>query len=104
MIFRTSKALSFILVVLFCWVIYPYKWARALTFRLRKEKAIREADLMCHETGKAAYVVQDGVRFYVNNRQQFRDWNKQARKGRRRFLDIDYRHAVIYKSTPNNGK
>jgi len=98
---RVIHALSLIAVVLFCWVIYPYKWIRKALFRVRKRNAVREADQLCRETGKAAYVVQAGTQFYVGNRAQFREWNNKARKGKRRFLDIDYRHALIYKATPH---
>ena len=98
---RVIHALSLIAVVLFCWVIYPYKWICKALFSVRKRNAVREADQLCRETGKAAYVVQAGTQFYVGNRAQFREWNSKARKGKRRFLDIDYRHALIYKATPH---
>lgn len=101
---KLIHALSLIAVVLFCWVIYPYKWIRKALFRVRKRNAVREADQLCRETGKAAYVVQAGTQFYVGSRAQFREWNTKARKGKRRFLDIDYRHALIYKATPHTSQ
>lgn len=96
----TNKVLSVLIVVLFCWVIFPIKWVRSIVFKARKSAAIKEADELCRQTHKAAYVVQMGTRFAVGNRAEFRDWNKKAQRGRKRYLDIDYRHAVVYKATP----
>ncbi len=94
-----NRTLSVLCVVLFCWLIYPAKWIRTAVFRVRRNNAILQADRLYAQTGKAAYVVQNGTRFLVGNRATLRNWNKQVRKGKQPCLDIDYRHAIIYKTT-----
>lgn len=94
-----NRILAVLCVVLFCWLIYPAKWIRAAVFRVRRNNAILQADRLHQQTGKAAYVVQNGTRLIVGNRATLRNWNKHVRKAKQPCLDIDYRHAIIYKTT-----
>ena len=100
----TSRDLDLILaqlcVILFAWIIYPYKWIKKLIFRIKKENAIKEADALSKELNKAVYVVQDHEKFYVGTRTQFREGNKDAKRCLPDWLRYDYRHAVIYKAMP----
>jgi hypothetical protein len=97
---RTLHILSIILTILFCWIIYPFKWIKLLNFKLRKANAIRQAEQLTAETNKQVYVVQYRMRFKVGLRSEFRKHNSQIRrdldKEMKGFLDYDYRNGIIY--------
>ncbi len=88
---------SFILLVLFCWIIYPYKWIKQAVFNHRKEKAIQKAKELNILWGRTFYVVQNGMSFFVGDRAYFRrkkiKWNKRLRN---LGVETDYRKAIIF--------
>lgn len=93
-------------LILFCWVIYPYKWISKGVAWLRDRKAMYDADVMCKRLNKAVYVCRDGHKIYVDVRNRLRITNTANRKKLEKmhsgFLDWDYRHAVIYKADPKD--
>lgn len=88
---------SLIFLILFFWIIYPYKWIKQYVFKHKKEKAIQKAkDLNAH-WNRTFYVVQNGMDFFVGDRSHFRQkkikWNKRLRKLR---VETDYKKAIVY--------
>lgn len=71
------KLISSAIVVLFFWMIYPYKWIRYAKFLIDKRNAIIKADVMAADTKKAVYVVQYGRKFHVGLRSNFRSKNSK---------------------------
>lgn len=91
--------------ILFCWVIYPYKWLKRLILKIRIYQAKREADYQCAQTNKAVYVIQDGMKVSVSNRKTARaintSVNKKLAKKKAAYLDWDYRYGIIYVAYPS---
>lgn len=92
------RLLSWIVTILFCWVIFPYKWIKRALFEAKKANAIREADLLSIETNKQAYVVQYKTDFIVGLRDDFRRKDSKIRRKIDGFLNWDYRNAIIHKT------
>ena len=92
------KVLSYSIVILFCWIIFPYKWVMKFIFESNKAKAIRRCDDLSLKYNKQAYVVQNGREFYVGLRSEFRQTNSKVRRKLAKYLKFDYRNAIIYKS------
>lgn len=94
--------------ILFCWVIYPYKWMKLLFLKIRIYQAKCEADFQCRQLNKAVYVLQDNDEIIVSTRDKVRpihtSMNKKLAKQGKSFLDWDYRHAIIYTAYPNQCK
>lgn len=92
-------------LILFWWVIYPYKWINAGIAKLRNLHALTQAKELCHDINKAVYVCRDGHKIYVNTRENLRRANTKNRKklsdSHRGYLDWDYRYALVYKVDPN---
>jgi hypothetical protein len=88
---------SLVLLVLFCWIVYPYKWIKKSVFNHRKGKAIRKAKYLNMRWGRTFYVVQNGMNFFVGDRTYFRrkkiKWNKRLRN---LGVETDYRKAIIF--------
>lgn len=88
---------SIVLLILFCWIVYPYKWIKRSVFDHRKEKAIRKAKDLNKYWDRTFYVVQNGMNFFVGDRAYFRQkkikWNKRLR---RLGVETDYRKAIIF--------
>ncbi len=94
---RLMLALSYIVLALFCWIIYPIKWCRHLRFIEDREAAISKAEIMHARDGKKYHVVQNGKKFYVGNRLTLRALNSLGKKELSSSgLDFDYRNAIIY--------
>ena len=62
------KVISYICVILFCWIVYPYKWIDKALFNYRKAKAIAKAN----KSGKKEYVVQVGKSFLTGTKEDFK--------------------------------
>lgn len=96
---------SIILLVLFFWIIYPYKWIKKLSFEVRKANTIRQAEQLSVNENKQVYVVQYRMRFKVGLRSDFRKANSKVRreleKEMKGFLDYDYRNGIIYRTKGN---
>ena len=92
------KVISWFFIVLFFWIIYPYKWANLAIFNIRKANAIRKAETMTAETGKQVYVVQYKTTFITGLRSDFRRRDSKIRRKIDGFLDWDYRNAIIHKT------
>lgn len=96
------QALSIVLLVLFCWIIYPVKWTKKIMFELRKTNAIRKANHLCAETNKQVYVVQNGMKFEVGFRHEFRKKTNSIQselvRNKKGYLRYSYKNAIIYKS------
>lgn len=94
------KLLSTIIVILFCWLIFPYKWIRHFQFVNRKSKAIRQANKLQKTTDKKVMVIQIGSIFKVGVNTELKRYDKLARK----ILKVkrcdsfiwNYKNAVIY--------
>lgn len=95
-----SRLIAQIIVILFCWIIYPYKWIRHFIFISRKNKAIKEADKLQKNSGEKIMVCQIGSIFKVGTKTDLKRMDKLARK----ILKIkradkwiwDYRKSLIY--------
>ncbi len=89
--------MSYALLILFCWIVYPCKWIKKAVFRRRKRKAIEKAINRYNETGRHYHVVQNGLNFFVGDRAYFRQkkikWNKRLK---RLGAISDYRIAIIF--------
>lgn len=92
------KALSYLFVIIFAPIIFPYKWIRQFQFAAEKAKAIKQCNELSLKWNKQAYVVQNGREFYVGLRSEFRQTNSKIRKQLAGYLDFDYRNAIIYKA------
>jgi len=91
------RYMSMICLILFFWIIYPYKWIKQAIFNHRKEKAIQEAKDLSFEKGHKFFVVQNGMKFLVGDKKYFRKMNtkyKKRIKGTQLFFD--YREAIIF--------
>lgn len=94
---RKISYLSFICLVLFCWIIYPYKWIKKAVFYHRKGKAINKAKDLSYNKGHKFFVVQNGMKFIVGDRNYFRGMNtKYKKKIKGSQLSFDYRDAIIF--------
>ena len=91
---------TIVTLILFCWVIYPYKWIRKLIYHIRKAHYCRRAaDLSTRSAGKVVFVIQHLDKFYYGTRKSLRNNDKNITK---RFfegkpLECDYRNAIIAK-------
>ncbi len=92
------KVVSYIILVLFCWVIYPYKWIRWIAFYVRRYLAIRTADEMHNLTGRRYFVIQNGRKFIVRDKRSARKKDVKIKKKIPSYLDWDYRNAIIYRT------
>jgi hypothetical protein len=96
------KLLSTFIVVLFCWVIFPYKWIKHAIFINRKNKAIKQADKRQKTEGKKVLVVQIGDKFIVGIRDELKRIDKKAYKllhlNRDEQFIWDYRNSIIYEA------
>lgn len=96
------KLTANIIVILFCWVIYPYKWAKHIAFIMRKRKAIKQADERQKTSNDTVYVVQILDTFHIGIKSEMKKLDKKARKilGLKRVDNFiwDYRRSVIYKA------
>lgn len=90
------KILSIIVTILFAWIIFPYKWIRNYAFRLRKDNAISECIVKASENGCRYYVVQNGKKFHVGTRAEFRRWNTKNNRKVKKMFDFDYRNSIVY--------
>ena len=90
---------STLFVVLFCWVIYPYKWIRLLVHNIRKANACREACHVSTQCGDVVFVIQHFDKFYCGTRKQLRmnDMNITKKVLNDKPLQCDYRNAIIAK-------
>lgn len=96
------KTLSYLILILFCWIIYPYKWGVKLSFLRSKHKAVIKAEKMYSALNKTVYVVQWGKTFYVGVRSQCRKLDRAAAKHlgltHQEHKLWDYRNCVVYKT------
>jgi len=92
------KVLTWVFMILFCWIIFPYKWIKRGLFETRKAYAIRDAELLSKKTNKQVYVVQYKTNFIVGLRNEFRQKDSKIRRKIDGYLDWDYRNAIIYKT------
>lgn len=105
---RAAKVLRIVAItccVVFCWIVYPYKWAKAAIVWVRKIQAIQRAKDMAHERGCKIFVVQNGMRFDVGTRAVMR---RKSTKIQRRFarnhaeyMDYDYRYGIVFEADPH---
>lgn len=100
---RFIKVLSWVCVVLFCWLIFPIKWVKKILFNERKERAIARANELAQKNNRVYYVVQVESDFYVGNRDFFRERDKKMKsilaKNNASFYKWDYRNAIVHKAT-----
>lgn len=96
------KLISTIIVILFCWVIYPYKWIKHAIFINRKSNAIKQADKRQKKESKKVLVVQIGNQFIVGVRDELKRIDKKAfkilRLNRNEQFIWDYRNSIIYEA------
>ena len=94
------KALSTLIVILFCWLIFPYKWIRHAVFVNRKNKAIKQADKRQLTTNKKVMVIQIGNRFIVGINDELKRINKRGRKllklNKNEDFIWNYKNSLIY--------
>lgn len=100
---RFIKVLSWVCVVLFCWVIFPVKWYKRISFRQRKEQAIARANELAQKNNRVYYVVQMEENFFVGTRDFFRERDKKMKsilaKNNASFYKWDYRNAIVHRAT-----
>lgn len=94
------KIIKWLSLVIF-FIFYNKKWREkrriAKKFKADKESAIKEANRIQWETGKRAFVVQNGTKFIVSTRSDLRGMNSKYRgKVKGTGLTFDYRTAIIY--------
>lgn len=93
------------MIILFCWVIYPYKWIKAYTFKRRLNKAIKKADARQKTTPCKVLVVQFKGEFIVGIPSELKKIDNLVRKRNnipRKYKKVwDYRNAIVY-SAKNN--
>ena len=96
------KLLSYLIVALFCWIIWPYKWVLLAQNSARLANAKRRADALDAAKNQAVYVVQYRRRFKVGLRADFRRENSKVRRDlaqeMKGFLKWDYRNAIVYRT------
>ena len=94
------KALSTVIVILFCWVIFPYKWIKHAIFVNRKSKAIRQANKRQLTTAKKVMVCQIGSHFIVGVNDELKRINKRGRKllklNKNEEFIWNYKNSLIY--------
>ena len=94
------KLLSTIIVILFAWIIFPYKWIKHAIFVNRKSKAIKQADKRQKETNKKVMVCQLGTTFIVGVNDELKRIDKKAFKilklNRDEQFIWNYKNSVIY--------
>jgi len=94
------KLTAQLIVILFCWIIYPYKWIKHYLFIRKKKIAIKKADERQKTSNSKIMVVQLGNYFKVGTKTELKSMDKLARK----ILKIkrsdkwiwDYRNSIIY--------
>ena len=90
------KVLSYIFLVLFCWIVYPYKWIDKAIFDHRKAKAIAKAN----KSGRKEYVIQIGKHFISGTKEDMDRIKKNSCKNlglkRIHYNLFDWKSAVIY--------
>jgi flagellar biogenesis protein FliO len=94
------KLLSTLIVILFCWVIFPYKWIKHAIFINRKSKAIKEADKRQKTTAKKVMVIQIADQFIVGVNDELKRMDKKAFKilklNRNEQFVWNYKNSLIY--------
>lgn len=92
--------LAWVCVVLFCWVVFPTKWAKKIVFKVKYRRAIKKAAERRKTTKKRVFVVQNEREFYVGTREELRAMDKRIKRRLQRqgksWLRWDYRNAIIY--------
>jgi len=97
-----TKILTITITILFCWVIFPYKWITKAVFIHRMSKAKKQANKRAQQTNETVYVIQLGRKFYVGIRSELKKLDRYAAK----YLKLtkkesklwDYRNCIIYKT------
>lgn len=102
-LWRLNEALAIVFVCLFFWILYPIKWAKKLVFKAKLKRAKESAVEMSKRLNRAVYVCQNGTDIFIGTRDELREWNRTVRKDKPGFLDIDYRHAVVFKAVRGKG-
>lgn len=96
------KALTYVILILFCWIIYPYKWITKAVFLTRMNNAKKKANKRALQVSDTVYVVQWGKRFFVGVRSEMKKMDKKAAKMLkltvREAQMWDYRNCIIYKT------
>lgn len=94
---KLLKTCTIIMLVLFCWIIYPVKWIKKMKFVYDRKNAIGRANVLHQYTGKKYHVMQNGRSFYVGSRIMLRSINIEGKKALKYTgCKFDYRNAIIY--------
>lgn len=88
--------------VVACWVIYPKKSYKRVTFKRRRNRAIKQADKRQATSCEVVMVMQDGTDFYVGIASEFKQLMKKVNK----YVKLpheyrkvyDWKKAIIYKA------
>lgn len=100
--FRTFTYLSYLIYWLLFPVLWPVKKVKQFKFETEKANRIREAELMANESGKKAFVIQNGTKFIVSQRKDLRQLNtKKSKKLKGTGGFVEYRKAIVYEAVPN---
>lgn len=88
--------------VVACWVIYPKKSYKRVTFKRRRNRAIKQADKRQVTSCEVVMVMQDGTDFYVGIASEFkqlmRKINKYVKLPHELRKVYDWKKAIIYKA------
>lgn len=101
---RVIILLSYFLFFVGYPIIKPYKLWLDWSFKRRKAKAIKEADIMRDFARQDIHVVQFGRTFKVGDRKELRRYNKRGTKVVKfstkklpiNAVTFDYKSAIIY--------
>ena len=96
---RILYCISFVLTILFAWIVFLIKWTKKIAYNARKRRAIKDAFKQSKSTSAIVYVVQWHDRFFVGKRHELRrEIDKRYGKvvrGISHVLDVDFKRAVI---------
>lgn len=98
------KIFSIIITGLFFWIIYPYKLLRKLRFERNRDLAIVQCRVLAKQHQKRHYVVQNKNNFYVEKRDNLRQWNRKNKRNMMPVYDFDYRNAIVYHCDANGSE
>ena len=99
---RLFLYLSYLFYWLFFPILWPVKKIKQFNFQTRKVNRIREAELLANQTGKKAFVIQNGTKFIVSQRKDLRQLNtKKSKKLKGTGGFVEYRKAIVYEAVPN---
>lgn len=95
------KIIKYIVTFIFYILLSPVRWYKSFIYNVRLENAKAEAENLTKETGKKAFVIQNGMHFQVGYRKGLRQVNIKMRKKIKELdgsLMYNYKNAIVYET------